>query len=176
MGFLEQKQGQGTFVRGTDAIRKSPLAVAMENQDASLTDLLEVRMGLETNAAALAAVRADEKDIHFLEKSLQELEEQVRQGELGNEADVSFHMAITYATKNPVQIYLMKTFFDFLFIGIKENLRYLYEEPANIDQIFEQHFAIVQAIKNRNPEEASAAMRNHINFVMAFFRQFQHEE
>ena len=176
MGFLEQKQGQGTFVRGTDAIRKSPLAVAMENQDASLTDLLEVRMGLETNAAALAAVRADEKDIHFLEKSLQELEEQVRQGELGNEADVSFHMAITYATKNPVQIYLMKTFFDFLFIGIKENLRYLYEEPANIDQIFEQHSAIIQAIKNRHPEEASAAMRKHIHFVMDFFRRFQHEE
>jgi GntR family transcriptional repressor for pyruvate dehydrogenase complex len=176
MGFLDQKQGQGTFVCGTEAIQKSPLAVAMENQDASLTDLLEVRMGLETNAAALAALRADEKDIHFLEKSLQELEDQVRQGELGNEADVSFHMAITYATKNPVQIYLMKTFFDFLFIGIKENLRYLYEDPKNIDQIFEQHVTIIQAIKDRDPEGASAAMRSHINFVMDFFKKFKHEK
>lgn len=176
MGFLEQKQGQGTFVRGSDAIRKSPLAVAMENQDASLTDLLEVRMGLETNAAALAALRADEKDIHFLEKSLTELEDQVRKGELGNEADVSFHMAITYATKNPVQIYLMKTFFDFLFIGIKENLRYLYEEPSNIDQIFAQHMTIIDAIKNRDPEGAFAAMKNHITFVMNFFKRLNGEE
>lgn len=171
MGFLDQKQGQGTFVRGIEALNRSPLAVAMENQDASLTDLLEVRMGLETNAAALAALRADETDIRFLEKSIAELEEQIRNGELGNEADVSFHMAITYATKNPVQIYLMKSFFDFLFIGIKENLRYLYEEPANIDAIFKQHVAIIQAIRNRDPQEAFAAMKNHITFVMDFFRR-----
>jgi GntR family transcriptional repressor for pyruvate dehydrogenase complex len=175
MGFLEQKQDQGTFVRGNDAINRSPLATAMENQDASLTDLLEVRMGLETNAAALAALRADEKDIRFLEKSLAELEEQIRNGELGNEADVSFHMAITYATKNPVQIYLMKSFFDFLFIGIKENLRYLYEERTNIDQIFKQHVAIIQAIKNRDPEAAFAAMKTHITFVMDFFKHLNHE-
>lgn len=176
MGFLEQKQGQGTFVRGNDAIRKSPLAVAMENQDASLTDLLEVRMGLETNAAALAALRADEKDIHFLEKSLKELEDQVRKGELGNEADVSFHMAITYATKNPVQIYLMKIFFDFLFIGIRENLRHLYEEPSNIDQIFDQHVAIIKAIKNRDAEGAFDAMKEHITFVMDFFKRLNGEQ
>lgn len=176
MGFLDQKQGQGTFVRGADAIEKSPLAAAMEDQDASLMDLLEVRMGLETNAAALAALRADEKDIHFLEKSLTELEEQIRKGELGNEADVSFHMAITYATKNPVQIYLMKIFFDFLFIGIKENLRHLYEEPTNIDQIFNQHVAVIEAIRNRNAEGAFAAMRNHITFVMDFFKRLERQE
>jgi len=176
MGFLEQKQGQGTFVRGTDAIRKSPLAVAMENQDASLTDLLEVRMGLETNAAALAALRADEKDFRFLEKSLKEFEEEIRKGELGNEADVSFHMAITYATKNPIQIYLMKIFFDFLFIGIKENLRHLYEDPRNIDQIFNQHVAITQAIKNRDAQGAFSAMKKHIDFVMEFFKRLHHEE
>ncbi|MFO7496948.1 MAG: hypothetical protein R6X05_15085 [Desulfobacterales bacterium] len=41
----------------------------------------------------------------------------------------------------------MKSFIDFLFIGIKENLGNLYEGLTNIDQIFKQHVAIIQAIK-----------------------------
>ena len=126
---------------------RNPLATAMENQDVSLTDLLEVRMGLETNAAALATLRADEKTSAFSKKASPMLEEQIRNGELGNEADVSFHMDIACAIKNPVQIYLMKSFIDFLFIGIKENLGNLYEGLTNIDQIFKQHVAIIQAIK-----------------------------
>jgi hypothetical protein len=48
---------------------RNPLATAMENQDVSLTDLLEVRMGLETNAAALAALRAHEKTSAFSNKA-----------------------------------------------------------------------------------------------------------
>ncbi|MCP4691263.1 MAG: FadR family transcriptional regulator, partial [Desulfobacterales bacterium] len=55
MGLLEQRQGQGTFVRLPDAKSKNPLALAMEEVDATLLDLLEVRMGLECNSAGLAA-------------------------------------------------------------------------------------------------------------------------
>jgi len=169
MGFLEQKQGQGTFVRNPETMDKGPLAMAMESQDATLIDLLEVRMGMECNAAALAARRADAKDIEFLEKSLEEMKLAVRSGELGNEADVSFHMALSYATKNPLQIYLMKNFFDYLFIGIKENLRHLYEEPGNVEEILSQHSEIVDAIKSKNPDTAFAAMKKHIHFVISFF-------
>lgn len=170
MGLLEQKQGQGTFVRRLDSWKNSPLGVAMESQDATLEDLLEVRMGMECNAAALAAQRADATDIEFLERSLEEIKEEVASGRLGNEADVSFHMAISQATKNPLQIYLMKNFFDFLFIGIKENLRYLYEKPGNIQAIIAQHQEIAQTIKAKDPEAAYRAMERHINYVLEFFR------
>lgn len=170
MGYLEQRQGQGTFVRSPSGEERSPLARAMETQEATLIDLLEVRMGMECNAAYLAAQRADERDIGFLEKSLRAMEEEVAHGELGNEADVSFHMALSYATKNPLQIYLMKNFFDFLFIGIKENLKYLYEDPKNIKDILDQHTRIVETIRQRDPDEAYRAAKDHITYVMEFFR------
>ena len=108
MGLLEQHQGQGTFVRVPAPTDTHPLAVAMETQNASLEDLLEVRMGLECNAASLAAVRAEESDLQFLEKSLDEMRKEVQAGRLGTEADVAFHMAVTYASKNPLQVYLMR--------------------------------------------------------------------
>jgi UDP-2,3-diacylglucosamine hydrolase len=41
LGFLEQRQGQGTFVRSLDEVVRIPLATVMETQDASLIDLLE---------------------------------------------------------------------------------------------------------------------------------------
>lgn len=169
MGLLDQKQGQGTFVKNPDASDSHPLAVVMETEDASLIDLLEVRMGMECNAAALAAQRATEKDIKFLESSLKEMKKEIKQGKLGNEADVSFHMAVSYATKNPLQVYLMKHFFDFLFLGIKENLSHLYEEPDNIPEIIKQHTEIFQAIKKKNPENAYKAMKEHITFVLRVF-------
>ena len=170
MGLLKQKQGQGTFVRSPNSLEKNPLAVAMETQNATLEDLLEVRMGLECNAASLAASRAVEKDIHFLERSIHQMRKEVDSGRLGTEADVSFHMAISYATKNPLQVFLMKNFYDFLFVGIKENLSHLYEDPKNIDNIIKQHTKIFNTIREHNPEKAFNAMKRHINFVLNFFK------
>jgi len=170
MGLLEQKQGQGTFVRSPDTKEQSILATMVESQDASITDLLEVRMGLECNAAAMAAGRAVEKDIQFMEKSIEEMQKEVASGRLGTEADVSFHMAICYATKNPLQVFIMKNFYDFLFTGIKVNLEGLYQVPGNIDTILNQHHAIFDAIRDHDPETAYRAMKRHIDFVYAFFK------
>ncbi len=170
LGLLEHKQGQGTFVRSPDKRMGNPVAAAMEVQDATIDDLLEVRMGLECNAAALAAYRAVAEDLHFMEASLEEMRAEVSSGRLGTEADAAFHMALAYATKNPVHVYLMKNFYDFLFVGIKKNLSHLYENHRNIDEILSQHGAIIQAIKKRDPQESFQAMRRHIKYVQDFFR------
>jgi len=170
MGLLEQKQGQGTFVRIPETRERNPLAAAMETQGASLQGLLEVRMGLECNAAAMAARRAQDSDILFLQQSLEEMREEVCSGRLGTEADVSFHMAVSYATKNPVQVYIMRGFYDFLFYGIKENLFHLYEQPEQIESILSQHTLIFKAIRDHDPERAMKAMQQHITYVVEFFR------
>ncbi|RJQ65357.1 MAG: FadR family transcriptional regulator [Desulfobacteraceae bacterium] len=166
-GLLEHRQGQGTFVR-VPVDTQNPLAKAMAAQDASLENLLEVRMGLECNAAAYAARRATEEDIRFLERSFTEMNEEVASGRLGTEADVSFHMAISFAMKNPLQVHIMKNFYDLLFYGIRENLVQLYEKPGNIELILEQHRSIFYAIRDRDPVQAFTTMRRHIDFVLAF--------
>ncbi|MCG8617358.1 MAG: FadR family transcriptional regulator [Desulfobacterales bacterium] len=170
MGLIVQKQGQGTFVKAIDDTMTNPLAKAMEAQDASLEDLLEVRLGLECNAAALAAKRADETDITALNQSIIEMEAEVNSGRLGTEADTSFHMAIAYAAKNPLHILIMRNFYDYLFHGIGENLASLYEEPENIQEILRQHKSILETIKARDPYKAYRAMSEHIRFVMEFFK------
>ncbi len=170
LGLLVQKQGQGTFVRSLENRGDNPLAVALEAENATLIDLLEVRLGLETNAAYLAAQRATEEDIATMEATLVEMEQQAASGRLGYEADTSFHMAIAYATKNPAHVFLMRRFYDYLMVGIKENLACLYEDPANIEAVLQEHRSILKAISKRDPEAAFAAMKLHIRNVVIFFR------
>lgn len=171
MGLIVQKQGQGTFVKNYDASLENPLAKAMETQNASIGDLLEVRMGLECNAALLAALRADESDIKALSQSIEEMQKEVGSGRLGTQADTSFHMAIAYAAKNPLHILIMRNFYDYLFLGIHENLKSLYETSENIETILTQHRNILEAISQRNADNAYAAMKTHIQFVMDYFKE-----
>jgi GntR family transcriptional repressor for pyruvate dehydrogenase complex len=86
--FLEQRQGQGTFVRSMDEAVKIPLATVMETQDASLIDLLEMRMGIECNAASLAAQRANATDLEAIEKAIGEMDTDTDAGGLGTEGDL----------------------------------------------------------------------------------------
>ena len=174
MGLLEHRQGQGTFVRSiSDQRELNPLAAMIEGHSPTLEELLEVRMGLESQAVALAAQRATPEDLQILEKALTRMLEKNREGRLGIEEDVSFHMAIAFATQNTVQVHIMKTFYDLLHYGIKENLHYLYEDPANLSTIGQQHTEIFQGIKNHDPDAAYAAMKRHITFVLNFVRERQ---
>jgi GntR family transcriptional repressor for pyruvate dehydrogenase complex len=171
MGLVEHQQGKGTFVSIPDPEESNPFAIAMNNQKPSIFDLLEVRMGLECVAAALAAQRADASDIRALKQSIASMKTKVEAGRLGTQADTSFHMAIAYATKNPLHIQVMKNFYDYLIHGITEGLKSLYETPTNIQRILNQHEHIMKAIINRDPEYAYKAMQQHIDFVKEFFKE-----
>ncbi|MCP3876742.1 MAG: FadR family transcriptional regulator [Desulfobacteraceae bacterium] len=170
MGMIVQKQGQGTFVKTYDTGLENPLAKAIEAQNASIEDLLEVRIGLECNAASLAALRADGADITAMTQSIEDMEFEIESGRLGTQGDTSFHMAIAYAAKNPLHILIMRNFYDYLFHGIQKNLKSLYETPGNIEQILKQHRDILSTISGRNPDDAYTAMKIHINFVLDHFK------
>ena len=167
--LLEHRQGQGTFVVSPSA-EKNSLGVP-HDLDGSLADLLEVRLGLECNAVMMAARRATEEDIRDMEKSLRDMETEIGAGGLGSDADVRFHMAIAYATKNMVQIHIMRSFYDLLFYGIKSNLQYLYTEPVTLETIIRQHHDILKAVCDRDPQLAYSAMREHIMFVLDFVHE-----
>ena len=79
--LLDRRQGQGTFVV-SPAEEKNRLGVP-HDQEVSLPDLLEVRLGLECNAVMMAARRATEEDIRDMEKSLREMECPDRGGRTG---------------------------------------------------------------------------------------------
>ena len=168
MGLVTQRPGKGIFARDYTDEFNNPLAKAFSSREISIDSVLEIRLPLECNAAALAAKRADESDYKAIQQSFEEMVFENSQGRLGNEADASFHMAIAYASKNPLHIMIIRNFYDYIFHGIKETLEALYTDPDNIRKIIEQHEQIVTAIRQRSPEKASESMKTHILFLINF--------
>lgn len=175
MGLIVNRQGQGTFVAVCDPKLGMPFSTDMKAKDATLFDLLEVRMGLECQAASLAAKRADRQDILAMEQSIEEMEKEIQAGHLAREADISFHMAVTYAAKNPLHIQAMRNFYNHLFHGSMENLRFLYKDPKNLDLILEQHKVIIADIINRDQDKAFTSMQQHIDFVWNFIKMSENK-
>lgn len=169
MGIISQIQGKGTFVSAYEDKLQNPLALAIEAQDISLENLMEVRIGLESSAAYMAAKRADEADIEVLERSVHQMEQEHCLGRLGSHADTTFHMAVAIASKNPLNIMIMRNFYDYIYHGIRENLEGIYEDSGNMRLTLEQHLLILEAIKKKDSESAYQAMKDHIFFVIKMF-------
>lgn len=174
LGLVEQRQGQGTFVANHhQGGKRNPLVLMVEGQEVSLNQLLEVRLGLECSSAVLAARRATEDDLTLLERSLEQMSDQIKKGGLGSSEDVYFHMRIAYATKNPLQVQIMKHFYDYMVVGIRENLQILYRDAVNVGLVHQQHERILRAIKNHDTHAAFDSMRFHISFVMGYFKDLE---
>lgn len=174
LGLLWQTQGQGTFVGSPENRFGNPLAAAMATDEATFFDLLEVRMGLECNAAKLAAQRATDSDLKAMAKSLEEMTDDLAAtGMISTAADISFHMAVTFSTKNPVLIHLTRNFYDFLFVGIKKNLAHMAETGTAYGDVLAQHREILDRIEAREPDQAEEAMRRHLIYVQDFFARRQ---
>jgi GntR family transcriptional repressor for pyruvate dehydrogenase complex len=166
--LIENRQGMGTFVRLPKSDQSDNPLKTVLGDDISIQELLEFRLGLECNAAVLAARKATSEDIVFLDNVMEEMARLVAEGNMGHEADVRFHMGIAYATKNQVHIHMMKRFYDLLYYGIERSHVHLYEDRSNLKTILDQHTRILKAIRNHDTQLAYDIMRDHIKFVMEF--------
>ncbi len=166
--LIENRQGMGTFVRKPEPGQQDNPLTSVLGDDISAQELLEFRLGLECNAAVLAARKATSEDIAQLITIMDEMRRMVKEGSMGHEEDVRFHMAFAYATKNRVHIHMMKRFYDLLYYGIWKSHMYLYQEAPNLEEILAQHGKILEAIRNHDTQMAYDIMREHIKFVMEY--------
>jgi GntR family transcriptional repressor for pyruvate dehydrogenase complex len=166
--LIENRQGMGTFVRKPELGQQDNPLNSVLGDDISTQELLEFRLGLECNAAVLAARKASPEDIAHLNTVMDEMHQMVKDGSMGHEQDVRFHMGIAYATKNRVHIHMMKRFYDLLYYGIWRSHIFLYQEKPNLETILSQHGKILESIRNHDTQLAFELMRDHINYVMEY--------
>ena len=90
-GLVETRHGIGTFVLGLgepSGFRIAPEQVATLHE---VIAMLELRIGVETEAAALAAQRRSEGDLQAMRVALAEVTAAVEAGRDAVEADFQFH-------------------------------------------------------------------------------------
>lgn len=166
MGLLEARQGGGTYVRSlTAAALSDPLTSMVEENPALLHALVEVRMGLETWSAYLAAQRASASEVEHLGQLFATMEKQANHGGWDADVDSQFHYAITAATHNTLQMHVLNTIHSLFHKTIQVALTEFYRKEGMLELLLDQHRAIYQAIAQGNPEQAREAMMRHISLV-----------
>ncbi|MDC0887099.1 FadR/GntR family transcriptional regulator, partial [Altererythrobacter sp.] len=153
VGTLEIKTGSGVYVSET----RPSLGEALPN--ASAFEVTEARLLVESEAAALAAHNITKEGIERLEL----LVEQMRHGDedAANEADELFHLTIAEASNNAAMVHTVKSLWR-----MREELPEVKATYAAVcvhdaDTRTEEHRAVFDALKARDPAGARGAMREH---------------
>jgi GntR family transcriptional repressor for pyruvate dehydrogenase complex len=166
-GLVESRRGVGMFVLNQDqVIEKRPLLQALNGETYTIADIQEIRMALEMKSAELAAKRATDEDIRLIKKGIERMKRERVEHEIRINTDISFHMNIAYASKNVVQIHLMKSFYEVQTYAMSYSYTKVLES-LHIDQLIDgQHEEIFAAIVNRDPNRARQAMETHIGTIL----------
>lgn len=157
-GLLVSYRGRGTFVcESSDC--NAPTGLLIRQAQISRTDMFEFRRILETESAALTALRAGAEVRNELER-LTKVFESAADPKAALQADMDFHRTIAYATQNTV---IAETF-DLL----QESYRRMFIENIAIRGAAgaAEHLQIAFAIESRNPDLARQYMAEHLNRSM----------
>jgi DNA-binding FadR family transcriptional regulator len=163
-GQVLTRHGIGTFVVGPG--ESAPFRIAPE-QLATLADviaMLELRIGLETEAAALAAQRRNEANLREMRAALDDFSAAVQAGRDAVAADFRFHLEIARATQNSHFAELIAT------LGASMIPRARLDAPVPLTEerrdylrrVNAEHESLYDAIATQDGEAARAAMRTHL--------------
>ena len=164
LGFVQQKRGDGTFVKSATQTPIQNYMEEMFKEKEFLDGFMEIRNVLETWAASAAAIRARDREIEALEQIIADMRRHTG-GAMGYELNVKLHRSITAATHNPFLIHMMGSILSWLGT-ITGNIYTNTPVDAKIQkEITDQHQRIVTAIAARNAKAAFDAMAAHLEFT-----------
>ncbi len=157
LGHVEIKVGSGVYVKTPDRRDNGtlPRVTAFE--------LTQTRLMFESESAALAATEITPDQISELERTIELMEKTPQDSPESDEADRVFHLTIAKASGNAANYYIMENLWR-MRVELPE-VREMYAAVCVEDSYsrVDEHEAILNALKERNPDKARKAMRAHFS-------------
>jgi DNA-binding FadR family transcriptional regulator len=174
-GAIERRHGVGTFV-----VDIAPLQFEIdETTKVTLRDILamlELRIGLEVEAAGLAAARRSDAQVAEMEEILDRFDRNWQASTDTVEPDFDFHVKIAQATGNRYFVDVMSR------LGTATIPRLRLPQSASdpnyshyMETIRRQHQGVFGAIRRREPDTARLMMRLHLTTSRERFRRVHDE-
>ncbi len=155
-GLVRPRQGAGVFVVATEAAEDWPTRL----RRAAVNDVYEVRMGVEVQAARLAASRRTPEDVTALERALEARRVASGADDIAFvDADIAFHAAVVAAAHNPVLADLFGQFTPVLREGLVELLALTELRAHDPNTGDDAHEALVRAVAEGDAETAAKVLR-----------------
>lgn len=156
LGLVQSQQGKGTFVCSPSMSVSIPL---LPLQNADRLSVFEFRKIIESESAALAAIRASSFDVQALEESIVGMEKDPSDKGVA-EQDMVFHALIAQATGNEVIQRVFQMMQETYTRMFEDNVIHLGKAGA------EHHRRILLAIQTRDMAAARQCMLEHLDDTM----------
>jgi DNA-binding FadR family transcriptional regulator len=176
-GLVQSRQGAGVFVVNHPTAGLGMLAAEMGSRVSTALNVLEVRLGIEVECAALAALRHNPSQEAVIQEAFFEFERLLRLDQPTGPADFAFHRAIAEATNNPFYVEMLDALGKRT-IPCDVTSPFATELVQSLDyqrSLQREHHAILSAISAGDADAARAAMRAHLSRSQARYRTRLHE-
>jgi GntR family transcriptional repressor for pyruvate dehydrogenase complex len=166
-GLVEAFPGRGTFITSetSNSIRLTFDRMIRDDQREGTMHLVEVREILEPEIAAMAATRATEEDREELRRAVSIMDKAKSDADQYIEADLDFHLALAEAAANPIILSLIDSIVGLL----REQRMSIFKVKGGPERGQYHHKLVLEAIENRDPVAARAAMLAHLGQVRQDF-------
>lgn len=163
-GLVVTRQGVGAFV--ADKTRR-PFRIDLDERRTlhEMLQVMELRTGIEIEAAGLAAERRSAADKKKMEAAFDAIQAAIKRGESGVDEDFAFHGSIAAAAANPQFLrfleYLGRVIIPRQSLSVAAT-RSPATQKAYLEKIQKEHRDILDAIRAGDVSQARAAMRRHM--------------
>ncbi|HEY0919593.1 FadR/GntR family transcriptional regulator [Devosia sp.] len=176
-GLVEARQGAGVFAANHPASTVGSFAAEMGSRVSAAINVLEVRLAIEVESAALAAARRNPSQLASIQEAFFEFERLLRLGQSTGSADFAFHRAIAAATNNPYYVEMLDALGERAIpcdvaTPFSTELAFNPEYQAVLQR---EHLAILDAIAAGDAAGARDAMRRHLGASLERYGTRLHE-
>jgi L-alanine-DL-glutamate epimerase-like enolase superfamily enzyme/DNA-binding FadR family transcriptional regulator len=161
-GLVETFQGRGSFVLAMPEPTSFTVESAAIRTHHDVLDMIDFRLGIECEAAALAAARVNAAGAESIRAALDAFvaaapEEQV-------DADFGFHRAVAAASGNRFYLDLLDSLGPMMIMLPRTRLgdAYSLTDAGHVDRVRREHDNVASAVVAGDPDIARAAMRVHL--------------
>jgi DNA-binding FadR family transcriptional regulator len=160
--LVDVRTGSGVYV-----VNKKPPGGKAGVTDIGPFELLEARRAIEGETCALAAARIDDAQLTELEALVAEMRnENEIDVVMSEDADRRFHELIARATNNSGMISAVQMLWDARARSPQNRSLSSKVRAMGVKPRIDEHTAILEALRRRDPEAARAAMRDHLTRVI----------
>lgn len=163
-GLIYTRRGAGSFVLTPPPTAEPSPKILIPRTVDERRQLIEYRMGFESEAAACAARRHSPKYLHAMDEALRGFEASLGNASASMSCDYEFHWSIAKASENPYFAQAVEQFGPSMIVMPRGRLTTVSTITNDrLSSVMAEHRAVRDAIASGDPQTAAAAMRMHLS-------------
>ncbi len=165
LGLIKSKHGKGNYIVNhvTESYFK-PVSLSFKLSNGTSEHLFDFRLSLETLSVKKAAQYSVPADIGNLRNIIMRMKNTSELKDI-QELDRLFHFEIAKISKNPLIINTLESCSYLLDVFIEQTVALSFFEGDSVENIFNEHEKIVEAIEMHDEGRAIISMQMHLSNI-----------